>query len=136
MNLCLLPEGQGYIDCNLAAALDMNNCFERFSQASPGLTPTFGDCNWVGSWPEESFNASWEVMWYSLKSQFPHLPDKSPSGGSVAKARGRLPPKVWEHIFEWIPTIKNDTTTVEKSKCRLRNRHSGIVPICQATNGY
>lgn len=53
-------------------------------------------------WPEESFNASWEVMWYSLKSQFPQLPDKSPSGGSVAKARGRLPLKVWQHIFEWI----------------------------------
>lgn len=49
MNLWLIPEGPAYN--GLSDVLDMKNCFERFSHANPGLTPAFGDCNWVGSWP-------------------------------------------------------------------------------------
>lgn len=53
-------------------------------------------------WPEESFKASWEVLWCSFKSRFPHLSDKSPWQGSVAKARARLPLELWRHLFEWL----------------------------------
>ena len=53
-------------------------------------------------WPEESFKASWEVLWCSFKSRFPHLSDKSPWQGSVAKARARLPLELWRHLFEWV----------------------------------
>jgi len=53
-------------------------------------------------WPEESFNASWEVLWSAFKSRYPQVPVRSPSRGSVAKARGRLPLAVWEMLFGWI----------------------------------
>lgn len=53
-------------------------------------------------WPEESFNASWQVLWDSLVSWFPQLSGESPSRGKVAQARARLPLRLWRHIFEWI----------------------------------
>lgn len=53
-------------------------------------------------WPEESFNASWEVLWSAFKSRYPHVPVQSPSRGSVAKARGRLPIAVWQSLFGWV----------------------------------
>lgn len=53
-------------------------------------------------WPEESFNASWEVLWSTFKSRYPQLPLRSPSRGSVTKARGRLPMAVWQALFAWI----------------------------------
>lgn len=51
-------------------------------------------------WPEESFNASWQVLWDSLVSWFPQLSGESPSRGKVAQARARLPLRLWRHIFE------------------------------------
>ena len=53
-------------------------------------------------WPEESFNASWEVLWSTFKSRYPQLSLRSPSRGSVTKARGRLPITVWQALFAWV----------------------------------
>lgn len=53
-------------------------------------------------WPEESFNAAWEVLWDTFHSQYPELACSSPSRGSVTKARHRLPLAVWDHLFAWV----------------------------------
>jgi hypothetical protein len=51
-------------------------------------------------WPEESFAASWQILWTSFSSMFVEESGKSPSLGSVAKARYRLPLEVWRRLFE------------------------------------
>lgn len=51
-------------------------------------------------WPEESFNACWQVLWDSLISWFPQLSGQCPSRGRVAEARGRLPLRLWQRLFE------------------------------------
>jgi len=38
-------------------------------------------------WPEESFNACWQVLWDSFISRFPQLSGQCPSRGRVAEAR-------------------------------------------------
>jgi hypothetical protein len=53
-------------------------------------------------WPEDSFNAGWQVLWASLVSWFPNLSGQSPSRGRVSQARARLPLKLWQFLFEWI----------------------------------
>lgn len=53
-------------------------------------------------WPEESFAAGWQVLWTSFSSRFNDNAGKSPSLGSVAKARHRLPAEFWENLFEWV----------------------------------
>ena len=53
-------------------------------------------------WPEDSFNASWQVLWANLVSRFDNLSGKSPARGKVAQARARLPLELWLFIFEWI----------------------------------
>lgn len=53
-------------------------------------------------WPEDSFNASWEVLWAALVSRFPDLKGRSPSRGKVSRARARLPLRLWSLLFEWI----------------------------------
>lgn len=50
-------------------------------------------------WPEESFNASGQVQWAAVASRHPEVAGQSPSRGSVAKARARLPLAVWEKLF-------------------------------------
>jgi hypothetical protein len=52
-------------------------------------------------WPEESFNASWQVLWANLVSRFACLSGESPSRGNVSQARARLPVKLWRFLFEW-----------------------------------
>ena len=52
-------------------------------------------------WPEESFNAAWQVLWDSFASHHPNVGD-SPGTGSVAKARKRLPLAVFDRLFEWL----------------------------------
>ncbi len=49
-------------------------------------------------WPEESFNASWQVQWAAVASRHPNLAGRSPSRGSVSKARARLPLALWERL--------------------------------------
>ncbi len=53
-------------------------------------------------WPEDSFNASWQVLWAALVSRFADLNGQSPSRGKVSQARARLPLKLWRLLFEWI----------------------------------
>ena len=53
-------------------------------------------------WPEESYAASWDVHWASAVSHFPALAGKSPSSGSLAKARARLPLELWRRLFQWL----------------------------------
>jgi len=50
-------------------------------------------------WPEESFNACWQVLWDSFISWFPQLSGQCPSRGRVAEARGRLPLPLWQRLF-------------------------------------
>lgn len=50
-------------------------------------------------WPEESFNAAWQVQWAAVASRYPDLAGQSPSRGSVTKARKRLPLALWDKLF-------------------------------------
>ena len=50
-------------------------------------------------WPEESFVAGWQTFWVAVASKFPQLSGKSPSRGSVSKARNRLPLELWQYLF-------------------------------------
>ena len=52
-------------------------------------------------WPEQSFAASWHLLWSSAASRW-DMAGQSPSLGSVAKARARLGLKVWRYLFEWL----------------------------------
>ena len=51
-------------------------------------------------WPEESFNACWQVLWDTFISWFPQLRGQCPSRGRVAEARARLPLRLWRRLFE------------------------------------
>jgi hypothetical protein len=53
-------------------------------------------------WPEESFNASWQLLWSSAVGHYPELAGRCPSAASVTKARYRLPLAVWDKLFAWI----------------------------------
>jgi hypothetical protein len=53
-------------------------------------------------WPEESFAAGWQILWTSFSSMFAEHGGKSPSLGSVTKARHRLPLEMWKKLFEWL----------------------------------
>jgi len=53
-------------------------------------------------WPEESFNASWQVLWSIFKSRYPHLLNLDPSRGTVVNARRRIPLQAWKNLFAWI----------------------------------
>ena len=50
-------------------------------------------------WPEESFNACWQVLWDTFISWFPHLNGHALSRGRVAEARARLPLRLWQRLF-------------------------------------
>lgn len=51
-------------------------------------------------WPEESFNACWQVLWDTFVSWFPQFQGQSPSRRRVSEARGRLPLTLWRRLFE------------------------------------
>lgn len=53
-------------------------------------------------WPEDSFQASWCVMWETFVSHFPHMQGQCPSRSSIAEARARVPIGVWQRIFTWV----------------------------------
>jgi len=50
-------------------------------------------------WPEASFAAGWQVLWDSMTSRLPEAAGRSPNSGSVAKARARLPVRLWAELF-------------------------------------
>lgn len=70
------------------------------------LTPTVTLLHMVlaALWPEESFAAGWQVMWDILVSRQPDAAGKSPSSGSLSKARGRLPLGLFDRLFEEVAT--------------------------------
>jgi len=53
-------------------------------------------------WPEDSFNASWQVIWANLASCFPSIAGQCPARTNVARARARLPVKLWRKLFDWV----------------------------------
>lgn len=53
-------------------------------------------------WPEDSFNASWQVMWANFASWFPSLGGQCPARTNVAQARARLPIKLWRRLFDCV----------------------------------
>ena len=53
-------------------------------------------------WPEDSFNASWQVIWANFASWFPSLAGQCPARTNVARARARLPVKLWIELFSWV----------------------------------
>jgi len=53
-------------------------------------------------WPEESFEASWQLLWDNAVGAFPRLGGRSPSSGSLAKARARLPLGLWSRIWDFM----------------------------------
>jgi hypothetical protein len=50
-------------------------------------------------WPEDSFNASWQVIWANFASWFPSLSGQCPARTNVARARARLPIELWRGLF-------------------------------------
>jgi hypothetical protein len=53
-------------------------------------------------WPEDSFAASWQLLWDTMVSRLPSANGRSPGSGTVAKARARVPLGVWKNLFEWV----------------------------------
>ncbi len=53
-------------------------------------------------WPEDSFVASWQLLWSSFAAAFPQHCERSPSRSTVTNARKRLPLAVWEKIVAWL----------------------------------
>lgn len=68
------------------------------------LTPTVIVLHLIMSaiWPEESFNACWQVMWSAAAARNPALAGLSPARGSVSTARNRLPREVMDKLFNWL----------------------------------
>ena len=53
-------------------------------------------------WPEESFNASWQLLWSSFAASHPSMAGKSPSRGTVSNARKRVPLGAWKKIAAYV----------------------------------
>jgi hypothetical protein len=51
-------------------------------------------------WPEESFNACWQVLWDTFASWFPEFQGQSSSRRRVSETRGRLPLRLWRALFQ------------------------------------
>lgn len=68
------------------------------------LTPTVTVLHMIlaAIWPEESFAASWQILWDAMVSKLPTAAGRSPHEGSVSKARKRLPLEMWERLFSWL----------------------------------
>lgn len=57
-------------------------------------------------WPEESFAASWQALWASACALDPTLSTvKQPRSGSLAKARQRIPPAVWDALVAAVSAL-------------------------------
>jgi len=89
-----LPDGVIEAQCSAARMGYRKRC----------LTPVVTVLHMImaGLWSEESFAAAWEVQWCQVKGYLGGAKDKSPSLGSVAKARARVPLRAWEGIFAWL----------------------------------
>jgi len=59
-------------------------------------------------WPEESFNACWQVLWDTFIRWFPQFHGRSPSRRCVADARRRVPLKFWVALFHKISALAQE----------------------------
>lgn len=59
-------------------------------------------------WPEESFNACWQVLWDTFVSWFPQFHGQSPSRRRVADSRRRLPLQLWGVLFQKISALAQE----------------------------
>jgi len=59
-------------------------------------------------WPEESFQASWDLLWDTGAGAFTTFQGRSPSSGSVSKARLRLPMEVWRRVWDFLAARVQD----------------------------
>jgi hypothetical protein len=53
-------------------------------------------------WPEDSFAASWQLLWENMVAHLPGACGHEPGSGTVAKARNRVPLAVWQGIGEYV----------------------------------
>lgn len=53
-------------------------------------------------WPEESFQASWQMIWEGAVATHPDLEGRGVSSGSLAKARTRLPVALWQRVWAFL----------------------------------
>lgn len=53
-------------------------------------------------WPDVSFAASWQLTWSFFAAKYPSMAGQSPRRAAIAKARKRLPLKVWTHLSQWL----------------------------------
>lgn len=53
-------------------------------------------------WPEESFAASWQLLWENMVAHLPGACGHEPGSGTVAKARHRVPLAVWHGVWEYV----------------------------------
>jgi len=76
---------------------EVNYCFRQRK-----ITPVVTVLHMILSaiWPEESFNACWQVLWDTFVSWFPQFKGQSPSRRRVAEARGRLPLRLGRAVFQ------------------------------------
>ncbi len=98
-------------------------------------------------WPEESFNACWQVLWDTFISWFPQLSGRCPSRGRVAQARGRLPLRLWQRLFEQLSDrTQSLSETYDKWKghrvvladgtCVSMSAEPGLVEAFGVNTGY
>ena len=85
-------------------------------------------------WPEESFQASWQMIWAGAVATHPDLDGRGVSSGSLAKARTRLPVALWQRVWAFLsarvqqlrppgPTgegIGSSSSTAPVCRCRRR----------------
>jgi len=66
-------------------------------------------------WPEDSFNASWQMVWANFASWFPSLAGQCPARTNVSRARARLPIKLWHRLFDLV-SLKSQLLSMQYDK--------------------
>ena len=83
----------------------LNACHQaNYNHRNRFITPVLTVLHMIiaGIWPEESFTASWQLLWASFAASFSSMAGQSPSRGTVCNARKRLPLEVWHKIVAWL----------------------------------
>jgi len=83
----------------------LNACRQaNYNHRNRFITPVLTILHMIvaGIWPEESFTASWQLLWASFAASFSSTAGQSPSRGTVSNARKRLPLEVWDKIVAWL----------------------------------
>ncbi len=77
---------------------------EGYDYRSRVITPVVTVLHMITAaiWPEESFNAAWQLAWSSFGASFPQMAGRSPLASSVTKARKRLPLALWQNLTQWM----------------------------------